>query len=317
MCGIQTTNPSKPNGKPRIIYLFYDGIGLGKHDTSVNPFSRYALSYLSVLGDRAPSKTLPQGWYVTPTDAQLGVPGLPQSATGQTALWTGVNGALSMGCHVTAFPGPTLIQIIEQHSIIKKLCEQGYKATLLNAYTTTYLQRMQDKPRLRSVSSHLQKSAGLPYMTLEDLRQGRALYMDYTHEIMHLLYPELEQDFPIHSAYERGAYLARLARNYDLVIHEFFLTDKAGHKQSWEMAEWCIRTIEDFLDGLVQSLDTENELLLITSDHGNLEDLTTKTHTAHPVPTFAYGKLAKQAIEKIKSITDIPLFIYEVLDLSF
>ena len=47
-----------------------------------------------------------------PLDACLGVPGIPQSATGQTAIFTGVNAAARLGRHSEGFPGPELRAII-------------------------------------------------------------------------------------------------------------------------------------------------------------------------------------------------------------
>ena len=301
--------------KPRIIYLFYDGIGLGKKDEDINPFTRYSHSYLSALGGKLPSKELPKGWEIAPTDAGLEVEGLPQSATGQTALWTGVNGARLMNRHMTGFPGPTLVRVIKEYSIVRQFCKKNRTASLLNAYTDNYLERIQKKPRLCSASTHVQLASGQPYKNLDDLERGEALFMDYTHEIMHKIYPELQKRFPIQTPYKRGEDLAKMAQ-YDLNIHEFFLTDKAGHDQSWEMAKWCINTIEEFLDGLVKSIDPEKYLLLITSDHGNMEDLSTRQHTFHAVPTFAYGKYAKKAVKQIQSLTDIPLFIYEIMEIE-
>ena len=305
-----------PETKGRIIYLFYDGIGFGKKDPDSNPFSRYAHSYLSVLGGRSSQGSLPRNWEIISTDASLGMPGLPQSATGQTALWTGLNGAKIMGRHMTGFPGPSLIKYIQKYSIIKQFCEQGRRAALLNAYTEKYIKRMEAKPRLRSVSSHIQLASGQPYMDLDDLEEGRALYMDYTHEVMHRFYPELKERFPVQKAQERGKDLAQMAKGYDLVIHEFFLSDKAGHEQSWEQAQWCIERIEDFLSGLLPCLDPNEDLLLISSDHGNMEDLSSKRHSSNPVPTFAYGKSAKEASQKIKSLVDIPRFIYEYVGMN-
>ena len=302
--------------KPRIIYIFYDGIGYGKNDSNINPFTRYAHTYLSALGGKSSSQSLPKGLEIISTDAQLGIPGLPQSATGQTALWTGVNASSKMGRHITGFPGPTLIRIIKEYSIIKKMCEHGYKASLINAYSNNYLRRLQKNHRLRSASSHVQLASGQAYKNLEDLENGKALFMDYTHEIMHKIYPELKERFPIQSPYKRGQDLISIAQKYDLIIHEFFLTDKAGHDCSWEMAEWCIKIIESFIDGLIASINPKEELLLISSDHGNMEDLSTKRHSFNHVPTIAYGYKAKQAAQYIKNIADIPRFIYKVMGID-
>ena len=306
----------RPKKRPKIIYLFIDGIGLGKNDLNTNPFTKYAQSYLSVLGGVKSKLELREKWYCIPTDPNLGVKGIAQSATGQCSLWTGVNGPLSMGFHKTGFPGPTLIEIINKFSIIKIFKEQGLNATLLNAYSPVYLDYLLKRPRYRSVSSHLQLASGQKLLTFEDLKKNKAIYMDYTLEFLKNYYPDFANEFEIIKAEVSGKRIVELVQNYDLVIHEFFLSDKAGHKKNWELAKWCIETIEKMLNGLIENLDTSRELLLITSDHGNMEDLSIETHTQNLVPTFAYGYNASLANESIKNLTDIVPFIYEISEIK-
>ncbi|MCR9145324.1 MAG: metalloenzyme [bacterium] len=297
----------------RILYLFIDGIGFGQNDPDTNPFRRYAASYLSALSGISPSVSVPEAWRLAETDASMGFPGLPQSASGQTTLWTGTNGVRAMGRHKTGFPGPTLVRVLEQYSIIKTLTDLGRPATLLNAYTGEYLERIKDRPRLMSASSHLQRVSGQPFKNMDDLARGDALYMDVTHEIMHHLYPEMTDRFPVASGRQRGRDLVRMSRRYDLSIYEFFLTDKAGHDQDFELARWTITTLEEFLAGICEAIDPAEELLLVTSDHGNMEDLSTKTHTKNPVPTFVFGADSARIAGRIHSLMDIVPIIYEEL----
>ncbi len=292
------------------IYLFIDGIGFGNNDPSVNPFARYARSFLRELGGLDWPKR-PAGWFTAQTDAHLGLPGLPQSATGQTALWTGINGPKVMGHHKTGFPGPTLIKVIREHSIVKVFHDHGRRASFLNAYTDNFFERIRNKPRLQSASTHVQLASGQALKTLTDLENGDAIFMDITHEIMHRFFPEYKDRFPLRDARQRGRDLARIADRYDLVLYEYFLTDKVGHDQNWDMAERVIGNLEDFVEGLTQAMDPERQLLLITSDHGNLEDLTTKSHTSGKVPTFAYGHGAADIVGNVRALTDIPPFIYK------
>ncbi|MDX1740430.1 MAG: peptidase, partial [Rhodothermales bacterium] len=55
---------------------------------------------------------------------------------------------------------------------------------------------------------------------------------------------------------------------------------------------------------LVEALDGSNTTLLLTSDHGNLEDLSVKTHTRNPVPFVALGPAAHDFAE-VRSILDV------------
>lgn len=293
-----------------VIYLFLDGVGLGVNNPDLNPFTRYATSFLSAPGGRAASDPVPDGWQVIETDAALGLPGLPQSASGQTSLWTGINGPRAMGRHMTGFPGPTLIRIIHEHSILKRFVEAGRRASLMNAYTDAYVDRITARPRLASASTHVQRASGQDLKSMDDLARGDALYMDITHEILQRIFPELGERFGVRSAEERGREFAQMSRNYDLALFEFFITDKAGHEQDWDMAAWSIRTLESFLRGLTSAMDPTQDTLLITSDHGNLEDLSVRTHTKNPVPTFAYGAGAARAAANVRALTDIPPLIY-------
>ena len=95
------------------LLLFFDGIGIGGQDGSVNPFAAIGARRLAPLWSREPE----DGASFRPLDATLGVPGLPQSATGQTTLLTGVNAARLMGRHVQGLPGPTLVEAIKKTDI--------------------------------------------------------------------------------------------------------------------------------------------------------------------------------------------------------
>lgn len=252
---------------------------------------------------------------MVPVDAALGVPGLPQSATGQTSLWTGRNGPEAMGRHMTGFPGPTLIRIIREHSIIKVACENGKKAALINAFSDAYVQRITERPRLTGASTHVHLASGQPLKTLEDLEAGDAVYMDITHEMMHKFFPQLKDRFPVRDAYEVGRDLAKLLPRYDLLIYEFFLTDKAGHNQSFEEAMFVITRLESFLKGIHDHLRTEDTVLM-TSDHGNLEDLSTKSHTPNPVPAMAFGHRAGEVQSRVQNISMFPGFIYDLIGIA-
>ncbi len=295
-----------------MLYLFVDGIGFGKEDPSINPFTRYAHSWLAPLGRSVPPV---EGLTLFPIDANLGVPGLPQSATGQTSLWTGKNGPEAMGRHMTGFPGPTLIKIIREHSILKIAHEAGKKASLVNAFSEAYVQRITERPRLTGASTHVHLASGQPLKNLDDLERGDAVYMDITHEMMHSFFPALKERFPVRDAYDVGRDLARMTARYDLLIYEYFLTDKAGHNQSFEEAEFVITRLEKFMDGIMQNL-REEDTVLLTSDHGNLEDLSTKSHTLNPVPAFAFGHRSAEIRDRVRDISHFPGFIYDLIGLN-
>jgi bisphosphoglycerate-independent phosphoglycerate mutase (AlkP superfamily) len=93
------------------------------------------------------------------------------------------------------------------------------------------------------------------------------------------------------AAPEAGRHLAELASVYDLTLYETFLTDLAGHGRRGVSTEEAIGRLDGLLAGVlsVRSADTT---VVLTSDHGNLEDTTTGGHTTNPVPLVAVGPAA-------------------------
>src|SRR4026208_753657 len=71
-----------------ILLIFIDGIGIGTRGEH-NPLDGLESEFFSIFPGEKPQ--LPFDGIMAETDARLGVEGLPQSATGQTAILTGVN----------------------------------------------------------------------------------------------------------------------------------------------------------------------------------------------------------------------------------
>jgi len=180
----------------RILLIFLDGVGIGRPDAGVNP-----LSDAPILGNCLPDgwstpadggrpdslpvpmrrEPVPLGGQVRAVDASLGVPGLPQSATGQTALFTGVNAAQLLGHHHYGFPGPQLRAALMEHSLLKRATQAGHTAAFLNAYRPLFFdlgEAVWSRPM--SASSWNNRAAGLSFRTFDDLRAGQALYHDFT-----------------------------------------------------------------------------------------------------------------------------------------
>jgi bisphosphoglycerate-independent phosphoglycerate mutase (AlkP superfamily) len=66
------------------------------------------------------------------------------------------------------------------------------------------------------------------------------------------------------------------------------LTGSSNTQTALEMAQDHVRRLEAFLEGALEARPADT-LLLITSDHGNLEDMGVKTHTFAPVPLVTFG----------------------------
>jgi hypothetical protein len=300
-----------------VLFVFLDGVGLappGSH----NPFSQVPMPRLRDLlggplvlngaaGQAVESRNSNSGVIVRALDACLGVPGLPQSATGQTALFTGVNAPLLVGGHVAAFPTARLRELIAERSVLRQAAGAGGRVLFANAHSELFWSMVRDRKRRLGASTLTALAAGAEIPTLADLVEGRALLWDITHEIAidHLGY-----DIPLVSAEEAGLRLARLADEYDLMLFETFMPDLAGHRRL--DPEWVLTRLDAFLGTVVDHLSS-HVTLVVCSDHGNLEDTSTKAHTTNPVPLLTCGPGAAR-FAHAGSITDVAPAIVSLLE---
>ena len=66
--------------------------------------------------------------------------------------------------------------------------------------------------------------------------------------------------------------------------------------------------------GLLDAWDDRRGLVIITSDHGNLEDLSTRHHTENDVPTVVIGAERHRFAEGLHDLTGITPGILRVLN---
>jgi hypothetical protein len=231
-------------------------------------------------------------------DACLGIPGLPQSATGQTALFTGLNAPALIGDHITGHPTEPLRDMIAQHSLLKQAAACGARVLFANAHSEHFWQMIREGKRRLGASTLTALAAQATILDLGDLLAGRAVLWDITHEVAsgHLGY-----DLPLVHPEEAGTRLARLTHGYELVLYETFLPDLAGHRRV--DAAWVLPRLDAFL-GAVLAHRPADVTLVVCSDHGNLEDATTKLHTTNPVPLLAVGPDAAR-FQHATAITDV------------
>lgn len=290
----------------RVLFLFLDGVGLGIDDPSLNPFARANLPNLAgLLGGRrllAESAPLQNGRAtLLSLDACLGVDGLPQSATGQAALLAGRNIPAEIGRHYGPKPDKATAAMLEDGGIFGVLTRAGKRAALINAYPAGYFQAIHSGRRMYSSIPLAVTKAGLALRAAPDLTAGRAISADLTGQGWHerLGYAEI----PLLSPQEAGRRLAELSAGLDFAFFEYWLTDYAGHGQEMGAAIRLLEQFDAVLGSLLAAWDDEKGLVLLTSDHGNLEDISTRRHTANPVPLLLVGNA--QAREKFSGVKDL------------
>lgn len=294
--------------------IFLDGFGIGDR-THTNPYLSAATPFMDhLLGGHLlfsdVSAIVGQSAVMIPTDACLGVAGLPQSATGQTTIWTGINAAQAVGRHVNKYPTRELKNIIANHSIMKILNQAGKKVTFANAYRKEFFKLVRDRKLSYSTSTLITISSGVPLRNLDDLKRGDAVYQDFTNSKL----VEWGYDVPVISAGEAGKRLATIAEKHDFTLYEYFISDHIGHQQELSEAIQLYEELDRFMQAAVESTDGNNTVIIIVSDHGNIEDLSTGTHTTNMVPTFIINsQIDTLNWESINSLVDITPFVLKIL----
>lgn len=296
----------------RLLLIFIDGIGLGSNKQEINPFARFGLQSIEELfGGKLTEEIKPiltSDRILVPIDPTLGVTGLPQSATGQAAILTGLNTAKIMGRHIQAFPGPQLSKIIIDHNFMKKLTEAGLTATSANMYMPDYFELVAKRKRRHSAITLAALSTGMVLRSLPEINSGQAVYQDITNEMLN----SLGVTIPLISPRQAAHNLVNISRKYSFTIFEYFQTDRAGHKQNWHYAQRILQILDEFI-GTIYSMLPADTLLFITSDHGNFEDMSIKTHTLNKVPLIALGNGAQELTESITDLAGIAPAILEGL----
>ena len=288
-----------------LLLFFIDGLGIGTRGPH-NPFDGLAgASPLAIFQNETPE--LDFDAVLTATDARLGVDGRPQSASGQTTILTGVNAPAAIGYHKQGFPNQQLLEIIRQHSVFVQLKNAGVgPITFANTYTERFFS---NRPRWVSATTAAVEAAGLRFNLVEDLKAGHAVYQDFTNGIL----IEHGEKVSPRSPAEAGEVLAGIVAANRFTLYEYFITDKIGHAQDRKLARLVLPMLAEFIRTLLAKLDLNRTTVILTSDHGNVEDLSVRNHTLNPVPTIVWGKHRQVIAARVRSLTDITPAIVDVL----
>ncbi len=287
-----------------VILFFIDGLGIGKRGEH-NPLSEVDASPLAYF--REESAIVPLGGMMVPTDPRLGTEGRPQSASGQTTILTGINAPKTVGYHKQGFPNQQMRDIIAEHSIFKRLDELNIGS---NVFANTYTpQFFQTPPRWKSATTCAVEVSKTPFNRLPDLVGRHSLFHDFTNASL----IERGFDVPLFSANDAAEVLVNLAHRNRFVLYEHFITDKIGHDRDTEKARTHLPHLAEFVRATLTLLDPERTTLILTSDHGNIEDLSVRNHTLNDVPTVVWGRRSEEIAAGIRDLTHIAPSIIRLL----
>lgn len=308
---------TKLSEMPKLIFIFLDGVGVGKKLQS-NPFYAAMTEYLPFYEngflpdpDRTPVKAV---------DAQLGIKGMPMSATGQTTLFTGVNIPAMLNEHRDSYPDKLMRKIIKEKNLFSLLRKNDISPRFINVYPGSthlfspehisigddgefYLSplfRSQRKHSISATTCMMVANQMIPF-GIADILKEQALFHDFTNQSL----DGKDKNLPRFTPEKAAEIIYRVSREYDLLLYEYFLTDFCGHGFDFKECMDLARLLNRLVKHLISLLDKENDTLLITSDHGNLEDSTTQLHTSNPVPLLTLGYGSAGLRDKVESLEDV------------
>jgi 2,3-bisphosphoglycerate-independent phosphoglycerate mutase len=288
-----------------VLLFFIDGLGIGTRDNENPLAARENLAPLAhFIGEK--SDVIFDGVMI-PTDPRLGVEGRPQSASGQTTILTGINAPRILGFHKQGFPNETLRDVLAENSIFLQLKNLKIEPNVfVNAYTPQFFT---EKPRWKSATTCAVEAADLQFRKLPDLLGRKALFHDFTNQALR----ERSFDIPLFSPAEAAEILVDITENHRFTLYEHFMTDKIGHEQNFEKARIHLPPLAEFIRASLQRIDLEKTTFILTSDHGNIEDLSVRNHTLNDVPTIVWGRRSKEISAHVRDLTDITPAIIELL----
>jgi len=278
----------------KILFLFIDGVGLRDPATDNPVHSGICPTLCRLIESQS-----------VPIDACLNTKGLPQSATGQATMFTGVNASQHMGRHCEGFPGPTLRKLIEESNLFMELSRKGLRCRFADAYMVDSVDDIRGR-RFKSVTTVMALTQPESISVQDDLQDNLAV----SHDITRASLREKGLDINVITPQQAAEHLIQVARANDFTLYEFFQTDLAGHSCNYDHACETLKTLDFFLDSVVKLIRTTGMLLVITSDHGNIEDMSSRGHTRNLVPLIAVGPGADEIKAHASSLVDIaPLIV--------
>ncbi len=299
----------------QVLLLFLDGVGLAP-DSEHNPFTHARLPVLhSLLGGAGPS--MERAGLTTAyaslhaLDAVLGVEGLPQSGTGQAALFTGVDAIALHGRHFGPWIPTALRPMLAERNLLVRAQAEGHDVAFANAYPEEAVAMLRSGAKrlpafLRAGPPLVAHAAGLLTLHTPELAAGTAVASEITNTGWR---EKLRRDVPEITASQAGRNLAGIVAAHELTMFAHYHTDTVGHLREMEPAVAALERVDEFLGGLLDALPA-NAVVVIASDHGNIEDVR-EQHTRNPALGMVIG--AGEVRAAPAAITDVARLIHVLL----
>jgi 2,3-bisphosphoglycerate-independent phosphoglycerate mutase len=204
---------------------------------------------------------------------------------------------------------PTVLRdLLRRENLLRRAVDAGLDVAFANAYPAGYLGTSGRGRRRPAAPPIAAESAGVLNRDQSALAEGRAVASSIVNDGWRR---HLGANVPEIAPEAAGRNLARIAGEARLTLFAHYDTDLIGHRSDLQQAVGALERVDRFLAGILPELASDT-LLLIASDHGNVEDATTG-HTLNPVPVIAIGPGRDFVADRVREITDVTPTILTLL----
>jgi len=288
-----------------VLMIFLDGVGIGSNDAGKNIFIKKKFMFLENVFGATPylgkEKLIAENKFLFPTDATLGVEGIPQSGTGQTSIYCGVNGAKLIGRHFGPYVHSKLKPVLESQNIFTALINKGMNVLFANAFPQIFFDYINSGKKRLNVTTLMALYSKVKLLDVNDMIAGKGLSSDITNRRWNT---KMKYDIPTITPEEAAEKLLNLSSKNHFTLFEYFFTDHLGHGRNKNEFDILLNDLDKFLYKIISELNSDSTLL-ICSDHGNLENIEIKGHTTNPTLTISAGNGARELKNQINDLSQI------------
>ncbi len=296
----------------RTLLIFLDGVGIGKKDSTINPFIKKRFNFLEEVFGGTPNLENQEfsnnNKYLFPVDANMGIDGLPQSGTGQTSIFCGVNAPQIIKKHFGPFPYSTLKPIIEKENIFQSFLELGIKVSFANAFPKIFFDYINSGRKRLNVTTLMALYSKVKMFNVDDMLAGKGVSSDITNRRWNT---KLKYDIPTITPEDAASRLLNITAKNNFTLFEYFFTDHLGHGRNKDEFDLLLNDLDRFLFKIISKI-SKDTTLLICSDHGNLENIGVKGHTNNPTLSITAGYGALELKNNIKDLSNIKSAIMDL-----
>jgi hypothetical protein len=147
------------------------------------------------------------------------------------------------------------------------------------------------------------REAGVPLNTWQEVRQGAALTSSMTHDLENQFDLSFfdQEPLPPRTPEKAADILAELSRNHEFTFYKYQIPDLVSHTGQVDSAREVFAIIERFVRSVLAAVDSAETIVIVTSDHGHLEQLSTsRGHPRSKVPTWYFGAEPRRFVDRLQ-----------------